>query len=81
VGVCQGLAGWRLRQALRKAPVHGVSQMVFRIDQCVRLESPHEERARHHRQQHRDVRLVRQAHIPVDTQQQARVFGARFTQV
>jgi len=43
VGVCQGLVGQRLRQALWKAPVHGVSQVVLRINQCVRLESPHEE--------------------------------------
>jgi hypothetical protein len=53
---------------LRKVPVHGVSQVVLRIDQCVRLESPHEECAWHHQQRHHVVRLVRQGHIPVDTQ-------------
>jgi hypothetical protein len=37
------------KHCVRKAPVHGVSQVVLQIDQCVRLESPHEERARHHR--------------------------------
>ncbi|CAK9876842.1 unnamed protein product [Sphagnum jensenii] len=56
MGVCQGLAGWQLCQALRKAPLHGVSQVVLRIDQCVGLESPHEERAQHHRQRHRVIR-------------------------
>jgi hypothetical protein len=29
VGICQGLARRRLRQALRKAPVHCVSQVVL----------------------------------------------------
>jgi hypothetical protein len=29
VGICQGLARRRLCQALRKAPMHGVSQVVL----------------------------------------------------
>jgi len=49
MGVCQRLAGWRLCQALQKVPVHGVSQVVLRIDQCIQLESPHDERTWHHR--------------------------------
>jgi hypothetical protein len=69
VGVCQGLGGRRLHQALRKVPLHGVSQVVLQIDQCVRLESPHEERAWHHRQQHCVVCPFRQRHVPVDDQQ------------
>ncbi|CAK9206011.1 unnamed protein product [Sphagnum troendelagicum] len=49
-------------------PMHGVLQVVLRIDQCVGLESPHEKRARHHRQRHHVVRLVQQCHVPIDAQ-------------
>ncbi len=58
-----------------------MSQVVLRINQCIGLESPHEECAWHHRQWHRVVRLVRQRHVPVDAQEQARVSRSRSAQI